>query len=185
MKPQGARRRIANTNIVVASLAEAAHPTIALWNSVGRDDEADAAWFKTLRPRHMLVDPAEAFNLGVKLLRPAIQFATFDAALAKRRRAQRRAKHAEATEANKAARLAPPKALKAALNPKKLPPEAVEAMLGIGSTDAAVTLDPAEDRDEYLEQQLLGDGRKGRVRKAKKRVGRAANERPTVVGDAL
>jgi hypothetical protein len=85
------------------------------------DDDVELSWINRLRPRRALIAPAEAFSQAVKRLMPALDFNTYDEALAKSRRAERRERQERVTAERRAQQVAPTAAMRAALDPKKLP----------------------------------------------------------------
>jgi hypothetical protein len=84
------------------------------------DDEGEAAWLGNLRPQRCLVHPSEAFAQGIKLLRPAIQFNTFDAKKAKERRREHEAQARATYEKKKASQMVPGVGLLNAPNARKI-----------------------------------------------------------------
>jgi hypothetical protein len=91
--------------------------------SVHEDPSDELKWHeKTLRPERLLVHPSEAFVEGLKKVRPALHFNTFDSAKAKERRVQKQKQDQANAKERRAALVAPTAALKVALNPKRLPP---------------------------------------------------------------
>ena len=129
-------RRIRGTNITVqADNTLTASDTVNRWltvqtynprshNSSGFDKVND--FLQSLRPDKKLIDPTEAFVQATKTLRPAVRFNTYDKDIARKNRQAKREKHAKATARNREERMAPNPTLRAALNPKKLPPASLE-----------------------------------------------------------
>jgi hypothetical protein len=91
--------------------------------TIKEDPAVEINWVeKTLRPERLLTHPAQAYIEGLKTVRPALHFNTFDAAKARDRRVRKQLQDQASAKQRKAALVAPTAALKAALNPKKLPP---------------------------------------------------------------
>ncbi|EPY39311.1 hypothetical protein AGDE_04617 [Angomonas deanei] len=117
-------KKVKDTNIVVVKPAGEGEtdPHTALLHAIADDDKTEILWFtRTLRPERNLIHPAEAFLQGIKELRPAPVFNTFNVKKAKERRLIKqeydRKKHLE----RRKAAVAPTAAFKDALNPRKLP----------------------------------------------------------------
>lgn len=87
------------------------------------DDAAERRWLASLRPDKNLCEPAEAFAQGVKQLRPALRFHTFDAAKARARRREVQETQRAVFAARRAAQVAPTVAMKSALDPHKVMPD--------------------------------------------------------------
>lgn len=122
-------KAIPGTNIRVQRLvpladSQQADPTqhiISLYESIEQDDTLERSWARTLRPARSLIHPAEAFAQGIKVLRPALVFSTFQADKAKARRLARREREQNVAKQRRAARMTPTAAMKATMNMKKVP----------------------------------------------------------------
>jgi len=124
---------VKNTNIRVqkstppitaasASHADRCNTALAIMCSIEADPVNEAEWFdRTFRPERNLIHPSEAFLHGIKRLSPAIHFNTFNADIARSRRIAKQQQDQASAKKRKAALVAPTVAMKAALNPKKLP----------------------------------------------------------------
>lgn len=119
------KRAIKGTNIVVQTLepSSSAHASfedrsIAMLNSIDRDDATEVQWLRTLRPERSLIHPAEAFLQGIKKLRPALDFNTFDMKKSKARRATRRTQEQAKALKRREERLVPTSAMRA-INSKR------------------------------------------------------------------
>lgn len=120
-------RQISGTNIRVKAVEAPASShqsftdrTLALMHSIEPDDRNEVAWMQTLRPERSLIHPAEAFLQGIKKLRPALHFNTFDETKLASRRAAKRQKENRAANKRREARMAPTAAMKS-VNLKKIP----------------------------------------------------------------
>ena len=145
-------RRVKGTNITVQKLTPSGETHQNDLSSLGRkrqrtavaesnaamhifcnihsDPQEEVRWFeKTFRPERMLIHPSEAYLQGLKKLRPALHFNTFDVVKAKGRRVSKQQQDQAAAKKRREALVAPTAALKAALNSKRLPP-------GSAATDA-------------------------------------------------
>lgn len=129
-------KRIAGTNIVAKRLedrsSDANEEKVRLLRLLQSDDPREMAWLAQQRPEPRLQNAAEAFLQGVKKLRPAINFNTFDAKKARSTRRRKQEQHEEATKERRAKRITPTVAMKAALNPRRVP----------GDTALATDVDP-------------------------------------------
>lgn len=94
--------------------------TLALMHAIDTDVREELDWMKTLRPARSLIHPAEAFLQGIKKLRPALHFNTFDESKLASRRASKRQKEKRAALKRRDERMAPTAAMKA-VNLKKTP----------------------------------------------------------------
>ncbi len=96
---------------------------LEIFCSIQRDPSDALQWLEqTLRPQRNLVRPSEAYVQGLKVVRPALHFNTFNAEKAKCRRVDKQRKDQSNATQRRKAMMAPTAALKAALNPKRLPP---------------------------------------------------------------
>lgn len=190
MGAKSTQKEIKGTNIVVkADRTRTTNQTVNLWLSVPtiRSEDLDskdpgAQFFNSLRPEKKLIDPSEAFAQATKTLRPAVKFNTFDKNIAKKNRQAKRDLHSKATAKRREERMAPNPTLRAALNPKKLPPASM-----------------ANNEDQIQANELIDSARQERDETSKKlglrvkKLGKNKNrkdfrdprERRTVVGDEL
>ncbi|EPY31004.1 hypothetical protein STCU_03699 [Strigomonas culicis] len=120
---QTLEKRIKGTNIVVQKSAadDISDPFLATLNTIQPDDQTEILWWsRTLRPERNLIHPAEAFLQGIKELRPAPVFNTFDVKKAKMRRMVKQERDRKTFLARRQAAVAPTAAYRAAMNPHKL-----------------------------------------------------------------
>jgi hypothetical protein len=114
-----------NLHIKAVDVPASAHQnfterTLALMHSIDADDNNELSWMKTLRPARSLIHPAEAFLQGIKKLRPALHFNTFDESKLASRRSAKRQKEKRAALKRRDERMVPTVAMKA-VNLKKIP----------------------------------------------------------------
>nr|CCC92851.1 conserved hypothetical protein [Trypanosoma congolense IL3000] len=129
MKPDVARRHrqkvVEGTNIVVQNVSirdEEGNTCRALLHAIEADDEGEVKWWDAaLRPKANLVNPSVAFLRGIKTLRPATHFNTFDLKKSRLRRLEKQKKDRERYLARREREIAPTAAMKASLNPHKVP----------------------------------------------------------------
>jgi hypothetical protein len=120
-------KAVKGTNIVVKrsipvlELQDPSERIISLIRSIDADDRQEVLWMRTLRPERNLIRPEEAFLQGIKTLRPAFRFNTFDVNKMNERRNQKRIRDQKIADERRRSRMAPTAAIKAVTNPKKLP----------------------------------------------------------------
>lgn len=122
--PKALHKRIKGTNVEVqkAVTDDNTDTRLALLYAIAADDETELRWFhNTLRPERNLVHPSDAFLQGIKSLRPAAVFNTFDMAKAKLRRMTKHEKDKATALQRRKKEMAPTAAYKAAVNPHKTP----------------------------------------------------------------
>lgn len=122
--PKALHKRIKGTNVEVRKEVtdDNTDARLALLYSIGADDETELRWFhNTLRPERNLVHPSDAFLHGIKNLRPAAVFNTFDVKKAKLRRLTKHEKDKATAMQRRKKEMAPTAAYKAAVNPHKTP----------------------------------------------------------------
>ncbi|KPA75499.1 hypothetical protein ABB37_08396 [Leptomonas pyrrhocoris] len=122
--PKALHKRIKGTNVEVRKdvTDDNTDAQLALLYSIGADDETELHWFhNTLRPERNLVHPSDAFLHGIKVLRPAAVFNTFDVKKAKLRRLTKHEKDKITAMTRRKTEMAPTAAYKAAVNPHKTP----------------------------------------------------------------
>ena len=106
-----------------ASAVAANNIAMNIFCSIHSDPQEELRWFdKTFRPERLLIHPSEAYLQGLKKLRPALHFNTFEVAKAKGRRVAKQQQDQAAAKKRREALVAPTAALKAVQNPKRLPP---------------------------------------------------------------
>lgn len=121
---EGKARAIKGTNIEVRALQTPedhenfTEKTIALLKSIDADDRTEELWLRTLRPERSLIHPAEAFLQGIKKLRPALDFNTFDLNKAKKRRVAKRERDQAVAQKRRDAKMVPTAAMRA-INARK------------------------------------------------------------------
>lgn len=118
-------RAIANTNITLQRLTphEVDLTPIGVLSAIRPDVISEAAWFnETFRPQQNLMPAIEAFLQSIKRVGAARDFASFDQDKAKQRRQKKFERDKQVAAERRAKAVAPTAALRAALNPKKLPP---------------------------------------------------------------
>ncbi len=183
-------KEIKGTNIVVkANRSRTTNSTVNLWISVPTirpEDKASkdpsSVFFDSLRPEKKLIDPSEAFAQATKTLRPAVKFNTYDKKIAKKNRQAKRDLHAQATAKRREERMAPNPALRAALNPKKLPPASM--ITNEDQIEANELMDSArQERDDNSRKLGLRVKKLGKNKNRKDF--RDPRERKTIVGDEL
>ena len=121
---------------------------IGILREIAQDDQDEAQWLDKLRPDKNLIHPSEAFAQGIKRLRPAISFNTYDPKKAKAQRRLRQAKAKEAYEKRRSQRVVPTVGLKNAMNPHKVPHEkaAAKKVLRKGNPKTKVRRSSVVDR---------------------------------------
>jgi len=95
--------------------------TQELLHSLKSDDPGEIRWLQSLRPEKCLTHPSEAFTQGIKKLRPAIHFNSYDGKLVRKQRLKRQKAQLAAYEARRKAQVVPTIGMKTALNPHKIP----------------------------------------------------------------
>ncbi|KAG8345793.1 hypothetical protein ERJ75_001753000 [Trypanosoma vivax] len=127
---------IRGTNIVVQNaIADDKYGDAhqALLHTIAADDQNEVAWWNnTLRPANNLTHPAEAYLQGIKALRPAARFNTFDVKKVRLRRLVRQERERQRFLERRKKEVAPTVAMKASANPHKVP------RAGMGSCDEDV-----------------------------------------------
>lgn len=122
--PKALHKRIKGTNVEVRKEVtdDNTDAQLALLYSIAADDETELRWFhNTFRPERNLVHPSDAFLQGIKALRPAAVFNTFDVKKAKLRRLTKHEKDKASAMVRRKKEMAPTAAYKAAVNPHKTP----------------------------------------------------------------
>ncbi|KAK7198300.1 hypothetical protein NESM_000787500 [Novymonas esmeraldas] len=122
--PKALHKRVKGTNIEVRKevVDDTTDTSLALLHSIHADDETELRWFHSaLRPERNLIHPADAFLHGIKALRPATVFNTFDVKKAKLRRLTKHEKDKATAMTRRKKEVAPTAAYKAAVNPHKTP----------------------------------------------------------------
>jgi hypothetical protein len=134
--------------------------------SLAPDDVIESSWVDRLRPLRALIAPTDAFAQGIKRVGPAINFNTYDATLAKSRRAARRERQQQVTDSRRSATIVSPVALKAPMDPKKLPKE---SHLGVeaGEEQEVLALLSGKTRKQRTKARRLNRA-SGAVKKAKR-----------------
>ncbi|RNF00235.1 uncharacterized protein Tco025E_08849 [Trypanosoma conorhini] len=122
--PRQRKKFVKGTNIIVQKSAtddvQDAH--LSMTYAIAADDKSEAAWWQnTLRPERNLTHPSEAFLQGIKALRPSARFNTFDAQKARLRRLVKQEKDKRAWLQRRTREVAPTAAMKASVNPHKVP----------------------------------------------------------------
>eukprot|EP00796_Vickermania_ingenoplastis_P010675 gene10675-7419_t len=118
------KKRVKGSNITVEKAANdgVEDESLVLLHSIANDDQAEVQWYqKNLRPARNLVHPSEAFIQGIKALRPAAVFNTFDIKKAKLRRLTKQQKDKRKAMDRRKKEIAPTAAFKASINPHKTP----------------------------------------------------------------
>lgn len=122
--PKALHKRIKGTNVEVRKEVtdDNTDAQLALLYSISADDETELRWFhNTLRPERNLVHPSDAFLQGIKALRPAAVFNTFDVKKAKLRRLTKHEMDKASALQRRKKEMAPTAVYKAAVNPHKTP----------------------------------------------------------------
>lgn len=194
--------RVENTNIRVQKLTpdfpigtgmggtngDRSNRAMTVMCSVAADPLDESQWFdRTFRPAKNLVHPAEAFLHGIKRLCPAIHFNTFNAAAAKGRRVAKQQQDQSSAKVRRKAFVAPTAAMKAAINPKKLPAgshatDAESRFMSRGKENKKQDARAAKKREEKRRNNEMG-ARGGDVENPKPL--KKKRRREEKVGDAL
>lgn len=118
---QSASKKIRNTNITVQydAAVDTRSPAYLL-SQIRPDDQGEVHWAVKQRPLQNMIHPAEAFNEGIKTLRPAVMFNTYDEGKAKTRRLHNQREQQKRTVAYRAKAVKASEALKALGDRKKL-----------------------------------------------------------------
>lgn len=122
--PKHLRKTIKGTNIVVQKNAAdgVKDADLALLHSIAADDATEVLWFnRNLRPSKNLIHPSEIFLQGIKTLRPAAVFNTFDLKKSKLRRLAKQQKDKMKALERRKKEVAPTAAFRAAIDPHKVP----------------------------------------------------------------
>lgn len=122
--PKQLRKTVRGTNIVVQKNASdgVRDPCIMLLHGIAADDATEVLWFnRNLRPSKNLIHPSEGFLQGIKALRPAAVFNTFDLKKSKLRRLAKQHKDKLTATARRRREVAPTAAFRAAIDPRKVP----------------------------------------------------------------
>ncbi|KPI83325.1 hypothetical protein ABL78_7646 [Leptomonas seymouri] len=122
--PKALHKRLKGTNVEVRKEVadDDTDVHLALLYSISADDETELRWFhNALRPERNLVHPSDAFLQGIKALRPAAIFNTFDVKKARLRRLTKHERDKATAMKRRKEEMAPTAAYKAAVNPHKTP----------------------------------------------------------------
>ncbi|CBH14318.1 uncharacterized protein TEOVI_000767600 [Trypanosoma equiperdum] len=129
MKNKAASRRdeklIKGTNIIVKNVSlidKHRNDPQALLHSIEADDAVELRWWRNaLRPEANLIEPAVAYLQGIKVIRPATNFNTFDIKKARLRRLEKQEIERKKCLERRKRDVAPTAAMKASANPYRVP----------------------------------------------------------------
>jgi len=123
--PKDLRKHLKGTNVEIHKDAADGNDVsrqLQLLYAIHPDDENELRWFHaTLRPERNLVHPCDSFLQGIKALRPAAVFNTFDVKKAKLRRLTKHEKDKLSALQRHKKEVVPTVAYKASVNPHKTP----------------------------------------------------------------
>ncbi|ORC85447.1 uncharacterized protein TM35_000351910 [Trypanosoma theileri] len=171
--PHERKKFIKGTNIVVQKNATDGvyNEHLSLMYSIAADDQEEVMWWNnTLRPERNLTHPSDAFLQGIKALRPAACFNTFDIQKARLRRLVKQEKDKRKFLIRRKKEVAPTAAMKASLNPHKVPrtggraPEEELRLLSRGKKSSKKNTTNESDKKKYFHKwkkqklQKIGKG---------------------------
>lgn len=174
-------KKIRNTNIRVQYIEAVDTKSAAyLLGLIKADDQQEVAWMTKQRPLQNMIHPAEAFNQGIKSLKPAVMFNTYSEDKAKERRLFNQKLQAKRTKAYRAKNVKASEVLKALGDRKKL---VVRDAVDEFESDPVLKQMPAR---KFKAKENLAGGLGGKQKKFYKVTNGKPNKRPkTAIGKSL